>query len=650
MTQAIDGAASTQPAESFDTQKTFLPISDYGLIGNCHTAALVSSRGSVDWLCLPRFDSPSLFARILDLDKGGSWEVSPAIAFTSTHRYLENTNILETTFSCATGKVTLLDFMDIVDDASQAKAAPGHLVRIVRGVEGTVEMTSRCTPRPNYGRDSPQFTTEGAKATAVSFGQFTISGPTAWQVNDTSLSCHFTISADKQVAFRLKAAADDNLPHSEPDKALLSTTRFWRDWAQQCTYEGPYRSAVVRSSLVLQLMTYVPTGALVAAPTTSLPERIGGDLNWDYRLSWIRDSSFTLYALLLAGFLDDEWPYFNWLAQTVKIEGTGLKILYAITSEGILKEQSLSHLSGYRNSPPVRIGNGASEQVQLDVYGEVLSAIHFAWRADDYDPTELWPRLQPMLNWVSEHWQEPGSGIWEIRGEKKHYVYSKAMMWVALDCGIEMAESLSLAGEVEQWKKSRDRLRSEILEKGWSEKLGAFKQAYESEALDASNLLLSAVGFIAGDDPKMISTIEATIQQLVSNDLCYRYKEHPSGDASGDSSGSTSGSSAAEGTFVLCTFWLINALIQAGRLEEADQWFEKMLAKGSPLGLFAEEMEPASGLHLGNFPQAFSHLGVVNVAVALAHAGHKGKVEERHVNAVEAVGRGRTKLPRGSSK
>ncbi len=377
-------------------------------------------------------------------------------------------------------------------------------------------------------------------------------------------------------------------------------------------------------------MTYEPTGAIVAAPTASLPEKIGGNLNWDYRFSWIRDSSFTLYALLLAGYFDDEKPFFDWLAQTLKIEGSGVKILYPITSEGKTEEQTLLYLSGYRQSSPVWIGNQAAQQTQLDVYGEVLSALYFAWKTGGFDPTELWPDAQQMLNWVSDHWREPDSGIWEIRGDKKHYVYSKVMMCVALERGSEMAEAIDLAGDTDSWRNDAKQLREEILQQGWGEKLGAFKQAYESETLDASNLLLPTVGFIDGRDPKMVSTIDAVIKTLVSNGLCYRYKKQPSAEKTGEK--------VEEGTFVLCTFWLINALIQAGRLEEAEQRLKEMLSKSSPLGLFSEEMMPDSGLHLGNFPQAFSHLGVINTAVALAHAGHKGSVQPHHAKAAEAAG------------
>jgi len=607
---------------------SFPPIEDYGVIGNCHTAALVSSQGSIDWLCLPRFDSPSLFARVLDLERGGAWSIQPATPFESTHQYLNNTNVLATTFTCMEGSLSLLDFMDITsDEQEQRLATSGRLIRIVEGIEGTVEIVSTCTPRPDYARAVPQFVTLGNE---VKFGSFTVTAPAEWQIDakNHTLTCRITLHAGERVAFTLSSQDDPELPHLTPTDALASTIAFWQCWANKCTYQGPYRDAVVRSALALQLMTYAPSGAIVAAPTTSLPEEIGGERNWDYRFTWIRDSSFTLYALLLAGYLDDEHPFFDWIARTVKMEGTGIKILYPITSKGQIVEQTLNHLRGYRNSQPVRIGNGAVQQVQLDVYGEVLSALHFAWKVGKYDPSEIWEQIHPMLDWVATCWREADSGIWEVRGGLRHFVYGKVMLWVALDCGIEMAEALDLAGDITHWRQERDLIRVDVLEKGWSGKLGAFKQSYEDETLDASNLLMSTVGFIDGTDPRMVSTIDATIKHLVANGLCYRYLNAPEG------------LSGKEASFVLCTFWLINALILAGRTAEARVWFEQMLARSSSLGLFAEEIDPETGAHLGNFPQAFSHIGVINVAVSLAHAGQAGTVQPQHVDAANAVGRG----------
>jgi GH15 family glucan-1,4-alpha-glucosidase len=568
-----------------------------------------------------------VFARILDLEHGGAWSIQPTIAYESTHQYVDETNVLKTSFTCAEGQISLLDFIDITSGEQQQRlAAPGRLIRIVEGVEGTVEIVSTCTPRPDYARAVPQFVTS---STEVTFGIFTLTGPAEWDIDKTTntLKCRIILQAGERVAFTLATQGDAQLPHPAPADALGSTIAFWQRWASKCTYQGPYRNAVVRSALTLELMTYAPTGAIVAAPTTSLPEVIGGGRNWDYRFTWIRDSSFTLYALLLAGYLDDEQPFFNWIAHTIRMKGTGIKILYPITQEGQIVEQNLDHLQGYRDSRPVRIGNDAAKQVQLDVYGEVLSALHFAWKVEKYNPTQIWEHIRPLLDWVAAHWREPGSGVWEVRGGLRNFVYGKAMLWVALDCGIEMAEALELAGDTAHWRQERALIRAEVFEKGWSEKLGAFKQSYEDEALDASNLLLSIVGFIDGTDPRMISTIDATIKHLVSNGLCYRYRNAPEG------------VNGKEASFVLCTFWLLNALILAGRAAEARVWFEQMLAR-STLGLFAEEIDSESGEHLGNFPQAFSHLGVINVAVSLAHVGHTGTVKQHHVQAANAAKRG----------
>lgn len=621
-----------QPVSCLDsnlesTTTSFPAIADYGVIGNCHTAALVSREGSIDWLCLPRFDSPSLFARILDLEQGGFWAIQPTTQFESQHQYVDATNVLKTVFTCDQGKIQLLDFMEVTESHQiQHPDAPGRLIRIVEGLEGSIDIRCTCVPRLNYAQELPQFHSSNC---AVQFDQFQIHAPVNWQIDTQThvLTCRITLNAGERVAFTL-ALQNSPLPHANSHDALESAIAFWQHWSNQCTYQGRYRDTVVRSALALKLMSYAPSGAIVAAPTTSLPEEIGGERNWDYRYTWIRDASFTLYALLMAGYLDNESPFFDWLKQTVHVEKTGIQILYPITSDGQIVEQTLDYLQGYRNSRPVRIGNNAVGQVQLDVYGEVLSAIHFAWKAKKYNPTELWEDIHPMLDWIVEHWQDTDSGIWEVRGGKRHFVYGKAMLWVALNCGIDMATALDLPGNCDRWRQERDKIRAEVLEKGWSEQLQAFKQSYEDETLDAANLLLPVMGFIDGTDPRMISTLDATIQHLVANGLCYRYRNAPEG---------VKGKEAA---FVLCTFWLINALILANRVDEAVAWFEQMLSRSTPLGLFAEEIDPETGEQLGNFPQAFSHIGVINVAVSLAHIGHTGEVQSQHKAAAAAAGHG----------
>ncbi len=493
-------------------------------------------------------------------------------------------------------------------------------------MEGAVEVVCTCVPRPDYARVRPHYEMSGCQA---EFDHFQVTAPVPWQMDrqQQGLTCCLTLHRGERVAFIL-AAQDHSSSQSDPHEALEATIAFWQNWAKQCTYQGRYRDAVVRSALTLKLMTYAPSGAIIAAPTTSLPDEIGGERNWDYRYTWIRDASFTLYALLLAGYFDSERPFFSWLERTVQLESTGIKILYPITTEGNTVERTLDYLQGYKNSRPVRIGNRAGEQVQLDVYGEVLSAIHFAWKAGKYDPTELWTDIHPLLDWVADHWRDTDSGIWEVRGGKRHFVYSKVMLWVALDCGLDMADALHLPGDRDRWRQVRKMIRAEVMEKGWSEQLQAFKQSYEDETLDASNLLLPVMGFIDGTDPRMIATIDATIAHLVSNGLCYRYRNAPEGVKGKDAS------------FVLCTFWLINALILAKRQDEAAAWFEQMLSRSTSLGLFSEEIDPESGELLGNFPQAFSHLGVINVAVSLAHVNHTGDVQPKHKAAADAAGRG----------
>src|SRR6478672_473832 len=358
---------ATSSSKNLEHLTTIPAISDYGVIGNCHTAALVSRTGSIDWLCLPRFDSPSLFARILDLKQGGFWAIQPVTAFESTHQYLDATNVLKTTFICHTGKVELLDFMEITDSHQVSyPQAPGRLIRMIEGLEGQVDLLAICVPRPHYAQHTPHFHHSGQ---TVTFDQFQIHAPTDWQIDPQThtLTAHFTLRAGERVAFTL-AMQDSPTPHLDPHEALESAIAFWQHWAHKCTYQGRYRNEVIRSALTLKLLTYAPSGAIVAAPTTSLPEEIGGERNWDYRYTWIRDASFTLYALLLAGYLENESPFFDWLKRTVEVEKTGIQILYPITPEGQTVEQTLDYLQGYRNSRPVRIGNNAVGQVQLDVY------------------------------------------------------------------------------------------------------------------------------------------------------------------------------------------------------------------------------------------------------------------------------------------
>ena len=589
------------------------PIEDYGVIGNCRSAALVSSHGSLDWLCLPRFDSPSLFARILDSERGGGWTIQPAGRFHAHHRYLDDSNVLETTFTTGHGRLRLLDFMPIVEDRDGAEAtAPYELVRIVEALDGEHEIESRCQPRPDYARAMPVFETLGR---VVRFGRFEVGGPMGWHVDQQAglISSSVVLRAGERVAFTLRVCESDTTEVEQDPIALLdSTVDFWQRFAAACIYEGPYRDMVVRSALALKLCIYAPTGAIVAAPTTSLPEEIGGIRNWDYRFTWIRDASFTLYALLLAGYYEEDDPFFRWIVNTVKVEGTGLHILYPISPDGIREEQTLEHLSGYRGSAPVRIGNGAWDQIQLDVYGEVLDALHFSWKVGQFNPATVWAHFRPLVDWVVENWRQPDSGIWEVRGGLRNFVYGKVMCWVALDRAIDMAETLGLDGDLDRWRAERESIRSAVFEHGWSENLRAFKQSFEDEFLDAATLMLPIVGFIEGDDPRMLSTIDAILDRLVEDDLCYRYLDAPEGLSGG------------EATFVLCTFWLIDALILADRMDEAERLFERMLQRATSLGLYAEEIDPTTGAHLGNFPQAFSHIGLINAAVSLAHAGKVG--------------------------
>ncbi len=605
--------------EPHTSAQGFPPIADHGVIGNCHTAALITSRGSMDWLCWPRFDSPSLFARLLDLEKGGQWAIHPEGAFHSSHEYVPDTNVLATTFTCDAGRVRLWDAMNTANaDPVNGSAHAGYVLRIVECLDGEVPMVSACSPRPDYGRAEPLFRTDGQD---VHFGAQVVSGPSDWCIDKQHgvALCEFRVRAGERLAFVLRNHHAP--PPADPLRAMEEVLAHWRDWSALCTYQGRYRDQVVRSCLALKLLQDATTGAIVAAPTTSLPEEIGGVRNWDYRFSWLRDASFTLYALLLAGYVKEDDAFFDWIVRTVKLEGTGLRVLYPIDPSVAVEERTLDHFGGYLGSRPVRIGNGAADQIQLDVYGEVLDALAFACHVSEYDPAPVWEHFRPIVDWVADNWDQPENGIWEVRGGRRNFVFGKVMCWVALDRAINLAEQFGLEGDRERWSEQRDRIKDQVMERGWSERLGAFKQSYEDDRLDAANLLLSMVGFIEGTDPRMVSTINATLDRLVQNGLCYRYLDAPDGIEGG------------EATFVLCTFWLVDALILADRADEAHRLFDGILARATGLGLFAEEIDPITNAHLGNFPQAFSHIGVINAAVSLAHVGQTGRLDPRRAAA-----------------
>lgn len=598
----------------------YKPIADYGFIGNRYSAALIDREGSMDWLCMPRFDSPSLFAKILDPDKGGYWSIAPSIPFESTHRYLENTNVLETTFTTYTGKAVLLDFGEL-DDRMETEhhSIPGRYIRIVRAIEGEMKFRCECAPRPEYGTRMPRFKIDGND---VLFDLFCLTGPGPWKIDEKKAAavCELDLRAGDQAPFSLRVGGMPQPVWSPPEEALRMTSDYWEEASSRCSYHGPYRDAVVRSTLAIALLSYLPSGAIIAAPTTSLPEELGGERNWDYRFTWLRDSSYTLYAVMSAGLggTEHEVPLIRWVGNTISGSGKEVRILYPITPGGSTEEKVLDHLRGYCDSRPVRIGNGAVEQVQLDVFGEMALTMRLAVTMGALNPVIGWYKARNLTDWIADNWREPDAGLWESRGGLKHFVYGKAMLWGALKSAVEAVERWDLDADVERWRREMEAIREEIMTKGWSEKLGAFKQSYEDEVLDASNLMLSFIGIVDGKDPKMTSTIDATMKHLVRDGLCYRYDTEKFDD----------GLKGKEASFILCTFWLVEALARAGRIEEAKEIYDGIMARATPLGLFAEELDPETGKHIGNFPQAFSQLGVIGGAVALAQYGKIGSVEE----------------------
>ena len=597
-----------------------LPIAEYALLSDCRSAALVSRTGSIDWLCFPRFDGPSVFARLLD-KQAGHWSIHAVGATEMNRQYLEGTMVLETTFRTPTGTATLLDAMAMGRNERGHELGvdlPGVLLRSVSCQSGTVEIELEYAPRLEYGVIAPLLRpVQGGIFARGGADVLVFSSPVALSIEESTAHVRFALQAGEQVSFALQHQASwGKTPQVCTEAAIADylhdTTIGWRTWSDlHQRYQGPWRDLVHHSGRVLQALTFRPTGAIVAAPTTSLPESVGGERNWDYRYTWVRDASFTLDALWVAACPDEAHWFFSWMAGAVATQirrDADLQIMFGIGGEHDLSERSLSHLSGWRDSRPVRVGNGAWNQRQIDVYGELLGAARRL--RDQLSGLDEVTRnfLVEVADAAAARWEEQDQGIWEVRGDPRDFLYSKLMCWVALDCAIDLADILHAHDRIDRWTTTREQIREAILERGWSEKAAAFTQSFGSDDLDASALMMPIVGFLPATDPRMRSTIDAIAERLTdAHGLVYRYR-------------ASDGLAGEEGTFLLCTFWLAQAQALAGEVERARATFEQAIAYANDVGLLAEEVDPATGELLGNFPQAFSHIGLVNAAWAISQA------------------------------
>ncbi|MER8182429.1 glycoside hydrolase family 15 protein [Kitasatospora sp. NPDC094015] len=628
-------------------------IEDYALIGDMQTAALVSRDGAVDWLCLPRFDSPAVFAGLLGTDEHGFWRIGPAEpvgapstppqpsdAFTDTgdlrvppvtaaapalpsdrRRYRGDSLILENEWDTQGGTVRVIDFMP-----------PRHLlgtpdvpqmIRIVEGVKGRVRMRSALRMRFSYGRIVPWVhrveQADGGHRTVAVAGPDSVwlDGQAETYGRDLTTYADFTVDEGERIAFALTWQASHLAAPAAPDPedALTATARFWHDWVAQCTYQGPYREAVVRSLITLKGLTYAPTGGIVAAPTTSLPEDLGGERNWDYRYTWLRDAAITLSSLLRTGYREEAKAWREWLLRAVAGDPENLQIMYGIAGERELTESELDWLPGYEGSTPVRVGNGAAGQLQLDVYGEVVEALHLGHMTGLVRNDHAHQLQLKLITYLEQHWREPDEGIWEVRGPRRHFVHSKVMAWVAVDRTIKLIEQSPAEGPLERWLALREEIHREVCEKGYDAERNTFTQYYGGQELDASLLLIPQVGFLPPDDKRVIGTIEAIQRELSTEDgFVLRYPTHD------DQGNNVDGLSGHEGAFLACSFWLADDLAMIGRVGEARELFDRLLSLRNDLGLLAEEWDPREKRQVGNFPQAFSHVPLIDTALRLSAA------------------------------
>lgn len=599
-----------------------VPIAQHALLSDRHSAAMVTRAGSVDWLCFPRFDSASVFAAILD-DDAGHWAIRPADAFTTERNYLDATMVLRTEFVTAAGTLELVDAMALgpgTDPHRLGENAPHALLRYLHCLAGRVSVEFSFVPRPEYGLVVPVTTLiEGGVRVVGGADRFTLTSPVPLHCADGAASGRIDLVAGQRLYFALHrsplgATLPEPVPQQEIAAALDATLEQWRSWSRMHqSYDGPWCELVHHCGRVLQALSYQPTGAIVAAATTSLPEQVGGERNWDYRYSWVRDASFTMQALWVAACPDEAEQFFGFMTAAAAHENPDhpLQIMFGIGGEHDLSERALSHLSGWRDSQPVRVGNGAWCQPQLDVYGELLDAAYrLRDQLGDLEPaTRIF--LAGLADAAAAQWEQADRGIWEVRGEPQHFVYSKLMCWVALDRAAAMSELLHAGGRVPRWANEADRIRDAILSRGWNDDLGAFTQTFDGTELDAAALMIPIVGFLPATDPRVQSTIDAVAQRLTDDrGLVYRYR----------TAAGVDGLDGDEGTFLLCTFWLVRALALSGRTAEAREAFERAVAYVNDVGLLAEEIDPATGEHLGNTPQAFSHIGLVNAAWSIQQA------------------------------
>ena len=594
-------------------------IAEHGLIGDLQTAALVTTDGTIDWFCCPRFDSPSVFASLLDHDRGGYFRIGSEADCVTKQLYLPSSAVLVTRFMSADGVGEVIDFMPI--DRPEIATDRHRIVRAMRAVRGTMRFSIDCAPRFDYGRAEHQLTMTD---TGVVFRgpntSLALQTPLKLEARGKDVHASVTLREGEITGMVLETGRSlepVTFGSGAVREILNDTIQHWRLWLARSSYQGRWREIVQRSAMSLRLMTYAPSGALIAAPTAGLPELVGGERNWDYRFTWIRDASFTVYAMLGLGYEDEAAAFLRWVADRVVDEAgkdSGpLKIMYRVDGSTDLSEEVLEHFEGYRGSRPVRIGNGAADQLQLDIYGEMMDSVYHAHRRGLRIGHAGWEHLRHTMDWLTHNWDRPDEGIWETRGGRQDFTYGRFMSWVALDRIVRMSRDLGMPANLSEWMAARDHIYEQVMQRGWNPQKRAFVQHYDTDVLDASVLLMPLLGFVSPLDPQWRSTLEAVDRELVSDSLVYRYNPSASPD----------GLQGHEGTFSICTFWYVDALARSGRLEDARMVFEKMMTYANHVGLFAEEIG-LTGEQLGNFPQAFSHLALINAAVNL-DAGLDGR-------------------------